>query len=171
MTIRDLEEQLKDRLRIRAARNKRSMEEEVRAILKAALAADSGKSKSLTQSIRARIEPLGGVELELPQRDRSEISRSPRSCCFSTPTCFPNSLSRRRIRPSWRGWMHSREVSCLQRQSLARRYSTASHCCREVHGESSSERPQRPFLTRISRTKCCRSTLPPPPAGNRPISP
>jgi plasmid stability protein len=86
MTIRDLEEQRKDRLRFRAARNKRSMEEEVRAILKAALAADSGKSKSLTQSIRARIEPLGGVELELPQRDRSEISRSPRSCCFSTPT-------------------------------------------------------------------------------------
>ena len=69
MTIRDLDDQLKSRLRVRAARNSRSMEEEVRAILKSALASDSGRAKSLVRSIRARIEPLGGLELGLPRRD------------------------------------------------------------------------------------------------------
>jgi antitoxin FitA len=68
MTIRDLDERLKTRLRIRAARNNRSMEEEVRAILKIALATE-GTSKSLAASIRARIEPLGGVELVIPARE------------------------------------------------------------------------------------------------------
>lgn len=69
MTIRDLDDQIKSRLRIRAARNNRSMEEEARIILKTALAAGNGNSKSLVQSIRARIEPLGGVELEIAARE------------------------------------------------------------------------------------------------------
>ena len=68
MTIRDLDERLKTRLRVRAARNNRSMEEEVRAILKTALNTDQGTSKSLAGDIRARIEPLGGVELSIPAR-------------------------------------------------------------------------------------------------------
>jgi plasmid stability protein len=69
MTIRDLDDQLKSRLRVRAARNNRSMEEEVRCILKAALAVDAGRPKSLVQAIRERMEPLGGVELDLPERE------------------------------------------------------------------------------------------------------
>ena len=69
MTIRDLDDRLKRRLRIQAARNNRSMEEEARAILRAALAADSGSAKSLYKSIRARIEPLGGIDLEITARD------------------------------------------------------------------------------------------------------
>jgi antitoxin FitA len=69
MTIRDLDDQLKSRLRMRAAKNNRSMEEEVRAILKSALAADGARSKSLIQAIRERIEPLGGIELEQPARE------------------------------------------------------------------------------------------------------
>ncbi len=44
MTIRDLDDRLKRRLRIQAARNNRSMEEEARAILKAALSGDAGSS-------------------------------------------------------------------------------------------------------------------------------
>jgi plasmid stability protein len=69
MTIRDLDDRLKRRLRIQAARNNRSMEEEARAILRAALSADAGSSKSLYKSIRARIEPLGGLDLAIAPRD------------------------------------------------------------------------------------------------------
>lgn len=69
MTIRDLDERLKKRLRIQAARNSRSMEEEARAILKTALASGSGSAKSLYKSIRARIEPLGGVDLNIERRE------------------------------------------------------------------------------------------------------
>ena len=69
MTIRDLDDRLKARLRVRAARNSRSMEEEVRAILKAALMSDQGTSKSLIKAIRARIEPLGGVEIAIAPRE------------------------------------------------------------------------------------------------------
>jgi len=69
MTIRDLDERLKARLRVRAARNNRSMEEEVRSILKSALTSDQSTSKSLFKAIRARIDPLGGVELVIAPRD------------------------------------------------------------------------------------------------------
>jgi antitoxin FitA len=69
MTIRDLDDRLKRRLRIQAARNNRSMEEEARAILRAALSTDSSSAKSLYKSIRARIEPLGCIELQIASRD------------------------------------------------------------------------------------------------------
>jgi len=69
MTIRDLDDRLKRRLRIQAARNNRSMEEEARAILRAALSTDTGSAKSLYKSIRARIEPLGGIDLAITPRD------------------------------------------------------------------------------------------------------
>ena len=68
MTIRDLDEKIKTKLRVRAARNNRSMEEEARAILKAALA-ESSRTRSLVSGIRARIEALGGVEIEIPARE------------------------------------------------------------------------------------------------------
>ncbi len=70
MTIRNLDDDLKTLLRLRAARHGQSMEEEARSILRAALAGrvedDSGAV--LYAAIRARVEPLGGVELELPPR-------------------------------------------------------------------------------------------------------
>lgn len=73
MTIRNLDDELKARLRVRAARHGQSMEEEVRVILRAALAAEPLSGKSLVDSIRAMVEPYGGIELELlprePQRD------------------------------------------------------------------------------------------------------
>ena len=70
MTIRNLDEDLKSRLRIRAARRGHSMEEEARRILRAALAAspDDDSAASLYAAIRAQVEPLGGVELDLPTR-------------------------------------------------------------------------------------------------------
>jgi plasmid stability protein len=68
MTIRDLDDAVKKRLRVRAARNNRSMEEEARAILRAAVASDTGKPKSLVRAIRARVEPFGGIDLEIAPR-------------------------------------------------------------------------------------------------------
>lgn len=75
MTIRNIDDQLKTRLRIRAARNGHSMEDEVRAILRAALAGSASGPTSLVDAIRQRIEPLGGIELELPPRQ--EIRKPP----------------------------------------------------------------------------------------------
>jgi antitoxin FitA len=69
MTIQDIDEQLETRLRMQAARHGRSMEDEARDILRAALSTDPGAGRNLADSIRSRIEPLGGVELELPKRD------------------------------------------------------------------------------------------------------
>jgi len=68
MTIRNFDDALKQRLRVRAAQHGRSMEEEARAILHAGLAADASRPSSLVASIRARMQPLGGVDLPLPPR-------------------------------------------------------------------------------------------------------
>lgn len=69
MTIRNLDDEVKARLRVRAAQHGRSMEEEARCILKAALAQEtSGTGAALVEAIRARVEGFGGVELELPAR-------------------------------------------------------------------------------------------------------
>lgn len=69
ITIRNLDEKTKARLRIQAAHHNRSMEEEARVILRTVLAAPPGKTKSLAESIRRRFRPLGGVELDLPVRE------------------------------------------------------------------------------------------------------
>ena len=69
MTIRDIDAALKTRLRVRAAQHNRSMEDEARAILRAALSAESGRARSLAEAIRAHIEPLGGVDLEIEPRE------------------------------------------------------------------------------------------------------
>jgi len=69
MTIRQMDDALKQRLRVRAAMHGRSMEDEARDILRTALASDDTDARPLIESIRARIEPLGGVELELPMRE------------------------------------------------------------------------------------------------------
>lgn len=69
ITVRNLDEDLKRRLRIRAAENNRSMEQEVREILKAALHQQPLTGKDLIESMRWSFAPLGGVELELPPRD------------------------------------------------------------------------------------------------------
>ncbi len=68
ITVRNLEEGLKRRLRVRAAENGRSMEQEVRLILRAALDQEPSKGKDLASAIRARFAPLGGVELDIPPR-------------------------------------------------------------------------------------------------------
>ncbi len=69
MTIRDLDDQTKERLRVRAARRRRSMEEEVRHILREAVAQEDAVPLDLADSIGRRFRSLGGVELELPERE------------------------------------------------------------------------------------------------------
>jgi len=68
LLIRGLDDAIKLRLRIRAASHSRSMEEEARAILREALTGGQTPPRNLAESIRSRIEPLGGVELEIPPR-------------------------------------------------------------------------------------------------------
>jgi plasmid stability protein len=69
ITIRNLDEQTKRRLRIRAAHHNRSMEEEARNILSVALAEGASMKGNLAAAIRSRFERLGGVELQLPPRE------------------------------------------------------------------------------------------------------
>jgi plasmid stability protein len=69
ITIRGLEPELKVQLRVRAARHGVSMEEEVRGILRAAVAQELGPSTDIATAIRALFRPLGGVELPIPPRD------------------------------------------------------------------------------------------------------
>ena len=71
ITIRNLDPVLKEKLRVRAAERGHSMEAEVREILRAALSRKGppANGADLYARIRARFEPLGGVELDLPPRE------------------------------------------------------------------------------------------------------
>ena len=69
ITLRNIDESTKARLRVRAAHHKRSMEDEVRNILRAALSEDPPARHNLAEAIRRRFQPLGGVKLELPSRE------------------------------------------------------------------------------------------------------
>jgi len=69
IVIRNLDETTKRKLKIRAAMNGRSMEQEAREILKRALAQTSKKNANPAERIRAIFAPLGGVELERLPRE------------------------------------------------------------------------------------------------------
>lgn len=75
ITIRNLEDPLKARLRIRAARHGRSMEDEVRHILRAALTEESLPVPDLGEAIHQRFARLGVEVVE----ERREALRSPPS--------------------------------------------------------------------------------------------
>jgi plasmid stability protein len=66
ITIRKLDDDLKCRLRVRAAEKGRSMEAEVREILRQALGPPSG-ARNLGQSIHARFAGLGGTDVTTEQ--------------------------------------------------------------------------------------------------------
>ena len=68
ITIRNLDDDVKRRLRIRAAEHGRSMEEEAREILRDVVD-ETKPARNLAAAIRARMAPLGGVDLDLPQRE------------------------------------------------------------------------------------------------------
>jgi len=63
LTIRNVEPRVKEQLRVRAALNGRSMEAELRDILKQAVAGERPQAElSLSEAIRRRFLPFGGVE-------------------------------------------------------------------------------------------------------------
>jgi plasmid stability protein len=68
ITIRQLPETTKRKLRIRAAQHGRSMEQEAREILKSALGQLDEPPQDLGVAIRKIFAPLGGVELQIPPR-------------------------------------------------------------------------------------------------------
>ena len=69
ITIRNLDDGLKARLRIQAAVHDKSMEDEARDILRNALSVVQSGTPNLAKSIRARFASLGGVALPEVQRD------------------------------------------------------------------------------------------------------
>lgn len=69
ITIRNLDDALKERLRRRAARHGRSMEDETREILATALADGRRSDSNLAETLRRRFADVGGVDLQLPARE------------------------------------------------------------------------------------------------------
>jgi plasmid stability protein len=74
LTIRDLDDELKAALRVRAAEHGRSMEAEVREILRTALTRRSPSAVGMGTRIRRRFSGSENVEIELP--DRTERPRA-----------------------------------------------------------------------------------------------
>jgi plasmid stability protein len=70
ITIRNLDQPLKTKLRVQAAMHGRSMEDEARDILRTALNKQPSPPANLAAAIRARFAPIGGVELP-------EVTRGP----------------------------------------------------------------------------------------------
>ena len=73
--IRQLDEPTKARLRVRAARHGRSMEQEAREILRMALTKEETGQRNLAESVRRRFAAIGGVEL--PHLRREPLRRPP----------------------------------------------------------------------------------------------
>ena len=69
ITVRNLDDGLKRRLRIRAAENGRSMEQEARDILRAALDEEAVPVRNLGTALHELFKPFGGVELDIPARE------------------------------------------------------------------------------------------------------
>ena len=68
ITIRNLDDDIKQRLRVRAAEHGRSMEEEARDILRRVMR-ESASPRDLAASIRARVAAGARADLELPARE------------------------------------------------------------------------------------------------------
>ncbi len=75
LTIRNLDIETKQKFRELAAKHGKSMEEEVRSMIRAAVndnpSAPLEKSESFYDSIRSLVDKHGGFELELPPRSKS----------------------------------------------------------------------------------------------------
>ncbi len=71
ITIRNLDDDVKARLRVFAARQGRSMEDAAREILRAALANRRPAPPNLIESVRRRFASVGGVDLPIAPREPS----------------------------------------------------------------------------------------------------
>ncbi len=77
ITIRNLDDVVKSRLRVRAAQRGRSMEEEARDILRAALAEQKIAPRNLAKTIRSRFAAVSGDGVELPIQQREPVRDPP----------------------------------------------------------------------------------------------
>ena len=68
LTIRGLDDDLKAALRLRAAQHGRSMESEVREILRTVLVERSSSGPGMAARISRRFADVGGADVELPNR-------------------------------------------------------------------------------------------------------
>lgn len=68
ITIRNLEDEIKQRLRVRAAMHGHSMEEEARDILRRVMG-EGAPPQDLAAAIRARTSSSARAELDLPPRE------------------------------------------------------------------------------------------------------
>lgn len=81
ITVRNLDGRVKERLRVRATQNGRSMEAEARLILSNALTPELGESSNLAAAIRRHVAPLGSLDLAersaITIGDLPSLGRSP----------------------------------------------------------------------------------------------
>ena len=70
LTIRKLDEEVRDQLRIQAATHGRSMEAEVRSILKWYIRRNKSNPKLLARRINKRFSQIDDGNLELPERQK-----------------------------------------------------------------------------------------------------
>jgi plasmid stability protein len=71
ISVRDLDEDVAIRLKVRAARHGRSMEAEVRAILTDAVTAAEDEQFNLAEAVRERFAAIGGIDLDVPPRQET----------------------------------------------------------------------------------------------------
>ena len=74
LTVRNLDESVKNRLRVRAARHGRSMEEEVRQILQNIVAPEQAGQVSFAERVNSRFAGLNVDSLPIPAR---QLARTP----------------------------------------------------------------------------------------------
>ena len=79
ITVRNLDDEVKHKLRVRAAEHGCSMEAEVRGILTQAVNESSQPRKGLGTRIHERFKAVGGVDLELPEHRPSSEPRQYKS--------------------------------------------------------------------------------------------
>jgi antitoxin FitA len=97
LTIRNLDDPLKRRLRLRAAARNRSMEEEARQILRAALQESAVSTPDLGARIRARFAGLGDVQLPIEARELVRASPAlTEPLARPVPKRRPSAAARRR---------------------------------------------------------------------------
>src|SRR5271154_1796500 len=161
LTIRKLDADLKERLRVRAAQHGHSMEAEARDILKENLKEpERPPERNLYERIRARFAPLGGADdLELPCREsRSPIRRAlidvyPRHECSLECHGVRSGAGGRRVdrRADARIVVHHFDLS-------GRNPLRHLPFCRRAAGARVWKRRRMPCSAKILPVACCRST-------------
>ena len=75
LTIRQLDEDIKSKLRMQAARHGHSMEAEARAVLARAFADEEDSDKGIATRIQEIVSKAGGFDLPIPDRGAKPSQR------------------------------------------------------------------------------------------------